>query len=449
MISNTSSSQYIEQERREYALYTLSSRALPHLADGLKPVARRILWIAKSGSKNKSATLAGATMPIHPHGDASICSAINTLAAPYGNNVCLLDGHGAFGTLLNPTAYGASRYTSVQISQFTKDVVFKDIEIVPLQDNYDGTHQEPVHFLPLVPLVLVNPQEGIAVGFASKILPYDLKDVITSQLQYLDGKTITIKYPKFVATQQYAKQIEANKFQFQGKFEKINSTTLKITQLPYGVMHQSYIDLLNDLQEQQLIKQFEDNSKDTYDIVLKITRSTMAQLKTDQDILDFLQLNNTVTQNFNVINFDGQTVTSPDYKTTIQQFCDWRIKWYTTRYQRLKLLIETDIQKYKDIITAINRNVGATAKKVDSRAELKQLLQEYNIINVDYVADLPVYKFTQQEKQKVQQKLKDSEKQLKHYNQLLKSKTKITQVFKQELQEVLHQYNQGKYTHHY
>ena len=155
------SSNYINDQRKEYSLYVLQMRAIPHAADGLKAAARRVLWTAKNGSKFKSATLSGATMPIHPH--AAPESTINTLAAPYGNNVPLLKGDGAFGTLLNPTAYGASRYTSVSLSAFTKDVLFRDIEIIPLVDNYDETQREPKHFLPLVPVVLMNPQEGIAV----------------------------------------------------------------------------------------------------------------------------------------------------------------------------------------------------------------------------------------------------------------------------------------------
>jgi len=91
-------SEYVNEQRREYSLYVLQSRAIPSIADGLKAAGRRVLWTAKDGKKHKSATLAGATMPIHPH--ASPEGAINTLAAPYGNNIPLLHGDGAFGLSL-------------------------------------------------------------------------------------------------------------------------------------------------------------------------------------------------------------------------------------------------------------------------------------------------------------------------------------------------------------
>ena len=161
------SSLYIEKERKDYSLYVMQSRAIPAVTDGLKAAGRRTLWIARNVGKTKTATLAGATLPIHPH--ATPESAINTLAAPYGNNIPLFKGYGAFGTMLDPTAYGAARYTSVATSKFTDDVMFKDIEIIPMMPNYDDTLEEPVRFLPLVPVALLNPAEGIAVGFATNI----------------------------------------------------------------------------------------------------------------------------------------------------------------------------------------------------------------------------------------------------------------------------------------
>jgi DNA gyrase/topoisomerase IV subunit A len=139
-------SDYINNKRREYSLYVLQSRAIPSLADGLKVSARRVLWTARDGKKYKSATLAGLTMPLHPHAPPE--GTVNALAAPFINNKPLLDGYGAFGTLLNPNAFGAARYTSVKLSEFAKKVVFVDIDIIPMIDNYDSTQLEPKHFCP-------------------------------------------------------------------------------------------------------------------------------------------------------------------------------------------------------------------------------------------------------------------------------------------------------------
>ena len=180
------SSEYIESQRREFALYTLEQRAIPHAADGLKNAMRRVLWTARNGKHYKSANLAGATIPIHPHDKPE--GAVNTLAAHFGNNVPLLKGEGGFGTLLDPTAYAASRYSSVEVSQFTKDVLFRDIELIPMRPNYDDTLEEPCHFLPITPLPIVNGLQGIAIGFAANILPRELEQIIKCQIAHLNGK---------------------------------------------------------------------------------------------------------------------------------------------------------------------------------------------------------------------------------------------------------------------
>jgi len=434
-------SEYVNEQRREYSLYVLQSRAIPSIADGLKAAGRRVLWTAKDGKKHKSATLAGATMPIHPH--ASPEGAINTLAAPYGNNIPLLHGDGAFGTLLNPTAYGAARYTSVKVSQFTKEVVFADIDIVPLQENYDGTLDEPVHFLPLVPVALLNPSEGIAVGFASTILPRSLEDIIGDQIKHLQGKRFKEKAPNFYPTSNEAIRVEDNKWEFYGEAEELNSTTLRITRLPYGASHEKYIEHLMKLEENGTIVDFEDNSKDKYDITIKLTRN---MLKTQGDKIDkTLKLITTSTENMNLLDFDGGRIVASNYVQVVQDFTDWRLSWYKKRYQRLAKLLGIDIQRYRDILLAIKKNVGGMAKKIQSRTEMKEVLKEMGVVHVDYIADLSVYRFTENERVKTEKKLDDALELMKHYDLLLSNPNERSKVYISELREVLRNYNKGAY----
>lgn len=309
------SSQYIESERREYSLYVLTSRAIPHIADGMKAAARRVLWIARDGKTHKAATLAGATIPIHPHAPPE--STINTLAAFYGNNVPLLHGEGAFGTMLKPTAYAAPRYTSVRVSQFTKDVVFADIEIVPMMDNFDMSQKEPKHFIPLVPVALLNPQEGIAVGFACNILPRSLKDVIEHQIAYLaKGTKPKLAVPTFHPTNQTAQTFimdrnDKCKWVFKGTFDKTSATQVRVTGLPYGMTHTKYLAKLDNLKDLGTLIDYTDNSRDTYNIELKFKRGTLVKLD-DDGILTLLSLISSQSENFNVIDFDGTKVWAPN-----------------------------------------------------------------------------------------------------------------------------------------
>ena len=443
------SSQYINDERRLYSMYVLQQRAIPHAADGLKAAARRVLWTAKDGKKYKSATLAGATMPIHPH--ASPESTINTIAGPYGNNIPLLKGEGAFGTLLNPTAYAATRYTSVSISEFTKDVMFRDIEIIPLMENYDGTLLEPKHFLPLIPIVLLNPQEGIAVGFASNILPRSLDSIVGSQIRYLQRGTFVAidEYPSFTPTDNHCEDTFQDKndntrWVFKGAFKKLNATTIRITNLPYGIVHSKFISKLEKLEENGAIQEITDNSKNMYNIEIRFKKGTLRG-KSDDEIMNFVGLINNATENMNVVDFDGLKIMSTKYHNMMADFCDWRLTWYKARYQRLADLLDLDIQRYKDVLTAIKKKVGGVAGKIQNRSELKDYLKAINIVHVDFIADLSVYRFTEEEKKKTEQKLKDALVLLKEYKGLIRSESKRRDVYIEELKQIRQNYKKGKY----
>ena len=258
------SSAYILAQRRSYSMYTLQSRAIPAITDGLKAGGRRSLWTARDGKKYKTATLAGGVMPLHPHGECS--GAINTLAAPYGNNIPLFKGDGAFGTLINPTAYGASRYTGVSTSLFSNEVLFKDIEVVPMTENYDSTLEEPVHFLPLIPVALLNPSEGIAVGFATNILPRTLDDIIAVQLAHLKGKKCSVALtPKFTPlnaiSHHHEETVGGIAYYFSGELTRKDTTTLVITRLPYGQTHDKVTKKIDDLMEQGVVMDSTDDSR--------------------------------------------------------------------------------------------------------------------------------------------------------------------------------------------
>jgi len=442
------SSSYINQERRSYSLYVLSHRAIPAVTDGLKAGGRRVIWVGRDGKKHKSATLAGAAMPLHPH--ASPEGAINTLTAPYGNNIPLFKGDGAFGTLINPTAYGASRYTSVTIAKFTEDVIFKDLEIIPMMENYDGTLEEPVHYLPLVPVALLNPAEGIAIGYATNILPRALDDVINVQLNHLNGKKQTSKLmPNFLPLQNAAYAAEEMDkgiaYYFNGEIVKQDTTTLTITKLPYSQTHSSVIGKLEDLLESGTVVDYDDNSRDTINIRVKFTRGYLKD-KPDVDLYKMLGLSVRQIENLNVIDFTGEAVWNTTPMELITTFTDWRLGFYVKRYERLRDLLMIDLQRYYDVKIAIANNVGGAAKKIQSRSELKEFLKEIKIVHVDYIADLPVYRFTEEERLKNEERIKEAEATLKEYQEILSSENSRRTIYIEELKEILNNYKRGKYS---
>lgn len=441
------SSSYVNEQRRNYSLYVLRMRAIPAITDGLKAGGRRVLWMARDGKKYKSATLAGAAMPIHPHDSPE--GAINTLTAQYGNNVPLFKGDSAFGTLLEPTEYSASRYTTVSASQFTKDVLFRDIEIVPMTENYDGTLEEPIHFLPLVPVAILNPSEGIAIGYASNILPRGLDDIINVQIAHLKGtKKIKEPLPKFYpldnACHAFVETDRGIAYYFSGEIQRKDTSTLTITKLPFGLKHEKVIAKLDALMETDTLQDYDDASKDTISITCKFKRGFLKD-KEDADLLNLLGLTVRHIENLNVIDFDGTRVKPTDPMELIMDFTDWRLEWYVTRYTRLRDLLKLDIQRYYDIRTAIKNNVNTVARKTKSRSELREFLKEIGVVHTDYIADLPIYRFTEEEYQKNEQRIKEAEAQLEEYNSLLGSEEKRRKVYISELQEVLTKFNKGAY----
>jgi len=442
------SSLYVEAQRREYSLYVMQSRAIPAATDGLKAGGRRTLWVARDGKKWKSANLAGATTPIHPHSSPE--GAINTLAAPYGNNIPLFTGKGAFGTLLDPTSYGASRYTSVKISKFTEDVLFRDIEIVPMMENYDGTLMEPVHFLPLVPITLLNPSEGIAVGYATNILPRLLDDLIRAQITHLKNPKTVIDepIPSFVplrCASFYNELIGTSRaYHFSGDYTQLNTSSLRITSIPYSQSHEKVIKKIATLMDMDIVYDYVDNSKDSIDILVTFKRGYLKD-KSGPDILKMLGLVVREIENFNVLSFDGKHMWSATPVDFIRKFTDWRLGWYEVRYQRLLDLLKIDIQHYYDIRNAIKNDVSSLASKIQTRSELKDKLATFEIVYLDYIADLPVYRFTEEERLKNERRIEEAEKQQKEYEELLRSKDKRKAVYLVELNDILTKYTKGYY----
>jgi len=217
------------------------------------------------------------------------------------------------------------------------------------------------------------------------------------------------------------------------------------TNLPYGTNHTKYMTALSRLEEKSdRITSVEDNSKDVYDIDIQFKRGFLSS-KSDEEIYTYLGLEVRYIENLNVIDFNSTSIYNASYDEIIQDFTEWRLIWYVARYKRLKELLEKEIQRYQDIILAIDNNVGGLARETESRDELKELMVEFGIKSLDYIADLSIYRFTEAEKIKTELKLKDALLQLAEYNKLLGSKNLRKDVYISELKEILANFKKGKY----
>ncbi|HQQ03093.1 MAG TPA: DNA gyrase subunit A, partial [Bacteroidales bacterium] len=155
----------------DYATYVIMERAVPEMADGLKPVQRRLLhamYEMDDGRYNKVANIIGQTMKYHPHGDQSIGDALIQL----GQKELLIDCQGNWGNIFTGDQAAAPRYIEARLSKFALEVVFNP-KTTQWKLSYDGRNKEPVTLPVKFPLLLAQGAEGIAVGLASKILPHN------------------------------------------------------------------------------------------------------------------------------------------------------------------------------------------------------------------------------------------------------------------------------------
>src|ERR1039458_7337070 len=167
----------------DYASYVIRDRAIPNLADGLKPVQRRILWALHEkddGRFIKVANVVGHTMQYHPHGDASIGDALVVLT----NKRYLIEGQGNFGNIFSGTCAAAPRYIECRLTELARTELFND-EITDFVPSYDGRNKEPVTLPSKLPLLLMLGTEGIAVGMASRILPHNFPELLEAQIAIL------------------------------------------------------------------------------------------------------------------------------------------------------------------------------------------------------------------------------------------------------------------------
>jgi len=179
---------YSEKAYLDYAMYVIHDRALPHVADGLKPVQRRIVYAMSELSLNATAkpmksarTIGDVLGKFHPHGDSACYEAMVLMAQNFSFRYPLVDGQGNWGAPDDPKSFAAMRYTEARLSPFA-DLLLSELGqgTVDVSPNFDGTLTEPVVLPARVPTVLLNGGTGIAVGMATDIPPHNLREVVSA-----------------------------------------------------------------------------------------------------------------------------------------------------------------------------------------------------------------------------------------------------------------------------
>jgi|TARA_B110000459_G_scaffold80341_1_gene90283 DNA topoisomerase-2 len=320
-------SKVASNEWKSFAMYTVESRAIPNMIDGLKPVQRFYLYSSLINSKRdfkKVSAVAGIISDYgYNHGEASAAGAGQLMAATWNNNICLVEGRGSFGTRLIQEA-GAPRYVYTRLSaNFEKYI--RDIDLAPAHD--DPEHEPPSFYVPVIPLVLANGTKGIATGFATNILPRSQKSLSRAVSEYLSSgtikKRIPITFPDFKGKVVW--DTANDRYSILGVYQKKSKTVMEITEVPYGYDRESYVKILDKLEDDGDIVSYDDLcDKAGFSFEIKLKQNTSANWDNEKIIRKF-KLSKPASENITVIDYDGKLREYEDERELVKHFCDYRL----------------------------------------------------------------------------------------------------------------------------
>ncbi|PTL80451.1 DNA topoisomerase [Vitiosangium sp. GDMCC 1.1324] len=476
-----------DEARRRYLNYALSvitSRALPDVRDGLKPVQRRILYgmwndlnLTHDAKYKKCAQVVGAIMgPYHPHGDTAIYDALVRMAQDFSLRYPLVDGHGNFGSL-DGDAAAAYRYTECRLEKLADELLNElGQKTVDFRPNYDGTRQEPIVLPSRVPHLLMNGTTGIAVGMATNIPPHHLGELIDALVALVDDANLTtkqllkwVKGPDFptggeiLNSQKELQEIYETgqgSVRLRGEYEledlKRGGQQIVITSIPYAVNKSTLVAKIGEIVRERklpLVVDVRDESTKDVRIVMELKKEASPEL-----VMAYIYKNTPLQTNFNVNltclvpNPENPEVGTPKrlgLKEILQYFLEFRLEVIKRRIQyqldelKKRVHILEGFEKVYDALDEMIRIIRASEGKQDAA---KKLIARFKLdeLQVDAILEMKLYKLARLEILVVQNELKEKRKQIKDLEALLKSNTRLWGTVKDELAEVKAAYGMQK-----
>ena len=461
----------------EYSMSVITSRALPDLRDGLKPVHRRILWsMYESGytpdkPHRKSAKTVGEVMGnYHPHGDSSIYEAMVRLAQDFNQRYMLIDGHGNFGNIEGDGA-AAMRYTESRLSKISLELL-RDInkDTVDMTDNFDVTRKEPVVLPSRFPNVLVNGSMGIAVGMATNIPPHNLGEVIDGCVAYIDNPDIDtlglmeyIKGPDFptggiiLGNSGIKKAYDTGRgtitIRSKAEIEEHdNHSTIVITEVPYGTNTMDLKNRVAELVRDKVIDGISDyhtDLKNGVKITITLKRDANAQV-----VLNNLYKHTNFQVQYGIIflMLDGKTPRTLGLKDIISKYVDYQ-KEVIIRRTRFDLAKDEKrvhiLEGYKiaqDNIDEVVKIIKTAKSDVEAK---EKLMSRFGLteIQTDSILELKLRRLTGLEREKIELELSDLLKEIEELKSILASEQKVLDIIKKELIEIKNKFGDERRTH--
>ncbi len=463
----------LEKNYMPYAMSVIVSRAIPEI-DGFKPSHRKLLYTMYkmgllTGNKTKSANIVGQTMKLNPHGDMAIYETLVRLTR--GNDSLLLpyiDSKGNFGKHYSRDMhFAAPRYTEVKLDKICEEL-FKDLEKNPVDfiDNYDGTMKEPTLLPTTYPNLLVNANQGIAVGMASNICSFNLREVCETTIQLINNESVDImqylKAPDLSTGGQliyvekdindiYKTGRGSFKIRSKYKYDKENNC-IEVYEIPYTTTSESIIDSVIDCVKDGKIKDVTDVRDETDLSGLKITLDL--KRNTDPEALMNKLYKLTPLQDSFSCNFNLLVNGSP----RVMGVREILREWIAFRINCIKRQTLFDIGKKKDklhlllglrkILLDIDKAIRIIRETEQDAQVIPNLMSGFTIdhIQAEFIAEIKLRNLNKEYILNRVSEIEDLEKEIEELNSIYNDEKKVRKIIIKQLSEISKKYGRDRRT---
>ncbi|HET9195428.1 MAG TPA: DNA topoisomerase IV subunit A [Vicinamibacterales bacterium] len=457
-----------------YALSVITSRALPDVRDGLKPVQRRILYtmwqqnLTADAKHRKCAKVVGDVMgSYHPHGDAALYETLVRMAQPFSLRYPLIDGSGNFGSLDGDSA-AAMRYTECRLARIADEILEEiDQSTVHFRPNYDGTKTEPVVLPARLPNLLVNGATGIAVGMATNVPPHHLGEVCTALIKLLDNPDLSsvqlcryVKGPDFPTGGQILNSADELKeiyrtgsgtIRLRATWETASVSrsgrTVHITSIPYATNKAALVERIADVVLSRKLPPLLDvKDVSTDDVRIEL------ELKGDADpkmVMAFLFKNTPLQTNVFVnltclIPTENEEVGRPerlDLKAMLWHFLHFRLEVVTNRLEHeleaLKKRIHI-LEGFEKVFAALDEIIKIIRKSDGKADSAEKIMKRFGLDaeQTDAILELKLYRLARLEILVIQNELGEKRKRARQIGGLLKDEDSRWKLVRTEIEDV-------------
>ena len=359
-MNNLTTTEFFDKEYSQYAVYD-TQRKIAHLVDGLKISQRKILHTQMKTLGGKQMKVdaianftAGATEYLH--GAGNLEGVIVNMVVDYvgGNNYPLLEGSGHFGSRSLPRP-SASRYIYASVHENTNKLFSKVDEPVLEKQHFEGSEIEPKFLLPVLPNIFLNGAQGLAVGFSQTILPRKIENIKEAIKLTVAGKPVPyeLMLPHYNGFRGEIVHLGENTYEIHGVYERYDSTTILVKELPVGYDLNSYVNKLEKLLEKKVIKDYKDKSEDD-DFLFEIKVDRRFTKRQPKSIKKDLGLITHVSEVLNLLDVDG------------------KVSHFESPQEILKRWVEIKIQYMRK---RIDHQIESLANEIDHKTAVNDLLR--------------------------------------------------------------------------